>query len=311
VLFDSRAALLAGVLTALYPGAISASILVLSEAPFCPLMILQLLCWSAASRLPPGGWTYLLACVGGLAAGGATLVRPSWLLFTPFAAVVALVAFGDRRRQRSVCVVMILVLAATMMPWWIRNYRITGRFVATTLQVGASLYDGLSPTATGASEMSFVSRFHEQQRREDAAASGRLASTFEYRLDQRLRAAAIEWVRQQPHQALRLMGVKFARLWSPWPNAPHMQRWAIRLVVFLGYAPLLVLGASGLVMFGPRGWPYVLCVMPAIYFTCLHTVFVSSIRYRQPAMLAVAVLASGVLAQVVAWRRPNGANGGG
>jgi hypothetical protein len=38
-----------------------------------------------------------------------------------------------------------------------------------------------------------------------------------------------------------------------------------------------------------------LCGLPAIYFTLLHMVFVSSIRYREPAMLGLIVLAAGVL----------------
>jgi hypothetical protein len=44
-----------------------------------------------------------------------------------------------------------------------------------------------------------------------------------------------------------------------------------------------------------RGWPYILCWLPAVYFTLLHTVFVSSIRYREPAMLAMLALAAGAL----------------
>ena len=43
--------------------------------------------------------------------------------------------------------------------------------------------------------------------------------------------------------------------------------------------------------------------MPAIYFTLLHMVFVSSIRYRQPAMLALIVPAAAFL---VRWRSVEG-----
>ena len=38
-----------------------------------------------------------------------------------------------------------------------------------------------------------------------------------------------------------------------------------------------------------------LCWLPAVYLTLLHVVFVSSIRYRDPAMLAWLALAGGVI----------------
>jgi 4-amino-4-deoxy-L-arabinose transferase-like glycosyltransferase len=303
LLFDTRTAVIAGTMAALYPGAVAASVFILSEAPFCPLMLLQLLCWSAATRQTGRCRIAMLAGCGGLAAGMATLVRPSWFLFTPLAAAWALIAYNQRRRQLRICLIMLTVLAACMAGWWLRNYRVTGRFVPTTLQVGASLYDGLSPTATGASEMSFVTRFRNEQMLADAHATEPLESTFEYRLDRRMRQAAKTWAQEHPGRVVELMAVKFVRLWSPFPHAPEMQTWKIRLAVFLGYTPLLILGLWGIASFWRRGWPYALCLGPAVYVTCLHVVFVSSIRYRHPAMLALIVLSAGIAAQQVTWGR--------
>ena len=64
------------------------------------------------------------------------------------------------------------------------------------------------------------------------------------------------------------------------------------------YAPLLALGLVGVWRYTPRGWPYVLAWLPAVYFTLLHMVFVGSIRYREPAMLALIVLAAGCFGRV-------------
>ena len=54
LLFDDRAALLAAVLATFYPGAIVLGVLILSEAPFCPLMLLQLVLWVLAWNAPIG-----------------------------------------------------------------------------------------------------------------------------------------------------------------------------------------------------------------------------------------------------------------
>jgi hypothetical protein len=69
----------------------------------------------------------------------------------------------------------------------------------------------------------------------------------------------------------------------------------MRLAVCASYIPLLGLAIVGAVRFTARGWPYVLCWVPALYVTLVHMIFVSSIRYREPAMLPLAVLAAGAL----------------
>jgi 4-amino-4-deoxy-L-arabinose transferase-like glycosyltransferase len=294
LLFDRRTALVAAAVAAVYPEAIALSTFVLSEAPFCPLMVWQLVAWARAWQNRSYAW----AGLAGVLAGLATLMRPSWLLFIPFALAIGLAIGPDRRRQAMVGGVMLVALCVTMTPWWVRNYAVAGRFVPTTLQVGASLYDGLSPTANGSSDMRFVERFVAEQRAADQQAGGNLPGTFEDRLDRRMRDASINWARANPRRVAELVGIKFLRMWSPLPNAAEFRNSTLRLALALTYTPLIVLAAVGLWRFGRRDWPYVMCALPAIYFTCLHVIFVSSIRYRQPAMLVLIVLAAGVIVKL-------------
>ena len=122
------------------------------------------------------------------------------------------------------------------------------------------------------------------------------ADGFEVRLDQRLRSAAVTWASSNPGTVLRLMGRKFIRMWNVWPNADGFRSPEVRWIVCLGYVPLMVLGIAGLWRWRRVGWPVVLGVLPALYYTGLHMVFVSSIRYRQPAMLVLLVIAAAMFA---------------
>jgi hypothetical protein len=207
-----------------------------------------------------------------------------------------------------------------MLPWWVRNARLTDHFVPTTLQVGASLYDGLNPNATGGSNMEdFVQRFVASQRSRDAAtgqAGNRTDAgatvAFEWRLDRLLRDEALRWAWAHPAGVLRLAGIKLLRMWNVWPNEPRLSAsWTVRLAVLFTYTPLLIFAIIGAWRTVGRGWPYTLCWLPAVYLTMLHVVFVSSIRYREPAMLALLALAAGELARDVVGRglgRWGGAN---
>jgi 4-amino-4-deoxy-L-arabinose transferase-like glycosyltransferase len=285
LLFDRRVALSAAAIVALYPGAIALSVVVLSEAPFAPVMVLHLALWVASWRAAGAGGTALRAAIAGLAAAAAALLRPSWLLFVPFVVVVGLAA-QPRRKHLLIGLCMLAGLALGMLPWWVRNWRVTGHFVPTTLQVGASLYDGLNPRATGASDMSFVESFRQAER---SVAS---SEPLEYRLDRRLRRAAIDWAARHPLAALRLAMIKFVRLWNVWPNEPTFRSWPLRLMMLATYAPLLAAAVVGAWRTRRAGLPWALCWLPACYISLLHVVFVSSVRYREPAMLPLAVLAA-------------------
>jgi len=182
-----------------------------------------------------------------------------------------------------------------MAPWWIRNAMLTGRFVPATLQVGASLYDGLNPRATGASQMSIVDEFVSSV---SPAIEQQLAATAverEYQLDAHLRRAALGWACEHPIWAIQLGLVKLERMWNFWPNEPALGAWPVRIAVVFAYAPIALLGIIAIVRTTVRSWPYMLCWLPAVYLSVIHFVFVGSLRYRMPAMLPWMVLAAWVL----------------
>ena len=298
-LFNPQAGLVAALMATFCPGLIALSALVLSEAPFCALLPFNLWLWCAAFEAKSTRRAGVLSVATGLVTAAATLVRPSWMLFVPFAVALGLVTSRSRLRQVGIGAGVLVGLVLGMMPWWIRNWQVSGHFVPTTLQVGASLYDGLNPRATGASDMWFTDEFARKEMQDQAAGRSDLSETFEYRLDQRKRDAALQWARDNPGRVVQLAGVKFLRIWNLWPNEPAFSGWPVRLVVIVGYLPILVLALVGIFQTVGRGWPYVLCWLPATYFTLLHMVFVGSIRYRGPAMLGLTVLAAGV---VISWK---------
>ncbi|MGD9631977.1 MAG: ArnT family glycosyltransferase [Pirellulales bacterium] len=294
-IFGVQAAWLSSAIVALYPEAIAISVLPLSDGPFCLWMMLQFCAWRWATHTQSSsGWG--VAAAAGVLGGVATLTRPSWLLFSPLLTVMWTLATRFDGRQLRLSGVMLLSLAATMMPWWIYASRVAGSFVATTLWVGPSLYDGLSPTADGSSEMSFVPRFEAQLRAADAqAAAAADTAPFEARFDRMMRDEAIHWAAQHPAKLLRLAGTKLLRMWNVWPNEAQFRSGLVRLVVCISYTPIVLLAIYGAWHFRQQRPDVLMLLLPAAYFSLLHAIFIGSLRYRQGAMLTLAILAGAAL----------------
>jgi 4-amino-4-deoxy-L-arabinose transferase-like glycosyltransferase len=290
---DAPSALFAAGAAAVYPGSIVTSVAVLSEALFCPLAVAQLAVWAQSWQAGRGAQSWLLALAAGLLAGAAALVRPEWLMFPAFA--LPALAWHWRSHRLGKCATLIAGIILAMAPWWVRNYLAVGKFVPTTLQLGASLYDGLNPRATGASDMRFVAEWEACERRRDRLSQ----EPFEVRLDRSLRNAALSWAWQHPQRVAELAAAKCWRMWRPLPDVPTAgARWA-RWGFAGGYLLLLLLAVLGSWCGRRQAWLVRACWLPAAYLTLLHLVFVSSVRYREPAMLVLAVLAGFVWQ----WRR--------
>ena len=112
---------------------------------------------------------------------------------------------------------------------------------------------------------------------------------------ERFRREAVSWAKQHPGRVLQLVGIKFLRMWNVWPNTAAGTGRLSRIVFSFSYLPLMGLALWGVWRHRTGGWGICICLLPAVYFTLLHVIFVSSLRYRQPAMLPLLVLAAAVL----------------
>ena len=296
------AALAAGAIAAINPYYVGISELLLSEALFIPLALACL--WGLAKlwrepdepkSIKPAGRA-LIAIAAGAAGSAAVLTRPSFLLFLPAALICWLVirAFcHDRSLLKDAIgssLLFTIGFVIVMSPWWARNARIYGRFVATSVWLGPSLYDGLSPSATGASDM----RFREAP---DILALGEIEQ------DQELTRRAIEFARENPARALQLGVIKLGRCWSPWPNASEFQSPILAVASTVIVIPVYALLLAGIWNRRRDARALVLLAGPLVYFCAVHLVFVSSIRYRIPGEMIASALAGIGLRSILGARR--------
>ncbi|MDR3635953.1 MAG: glycosyltransferase family 39 protein [Isosphaeraceae bacterium] len=276
--------LVAAALAAIDPYYVGTAALLLSEAVFIPLIVLSLwglaVLWGPPSSSRPVA-TVAWAATVGAASGAAVLVRPSWALCVP-ALLLAWVAFSGRgHRLRAVRGALIVALAAAvvMAPWWVRNARVFGKFVPTALWMGASLYDGLNPHATGASDMEFVNEPDIWPLGEEAQ-------------DAELRRRAVAFARANPGRTAQLAGIKLLRYWSPWPNAETLRSPWVAVAWAMWTLPLYVLWAAGAWDRRRDARALVLLAGPLLYFCGLHMIFAGSMRYRIPGAVPALGLAA-------------------
>ncbi|MFM8263383.1 MAG: hypothetical protein ACKN9S_13980 [Pirellula sp.] len=302
-----RASRCSGILAATYCGAVGMSIFVLSEAVATPLIVLSMwLLWRSITILlsEQGARGYVWTIGSAIAFGGACLARPSWglwpLVVFSFLLIASKPVSWFYLRKLFFCGLVFLgVVVLVMAPWWVRNYTITGKFVPTTLQVGASLYDGWHPGASGSSDenMEFsMQAMHRIVQEESMLANPGevLESTLEWRIDRRLHKEAWEWAIGNPSDALRLGLIKFRKTWSPVPQARELSNRWVRWWEALSYLLIVVLSVLGLyrLRVDRKRWADgIWMALPCVYLAILHMVFVGSVRYRQPGVLVLCGLA--------------------
>jgi len=294
LLLDRRTGLTAAGLAAISPLLVGNSVLVLSETLFALLMTGAIGCSVVQSKwLASGQLTKRIFGVGfaaGACHAAAVLSRPTWVLAFPVVLLIQAVSGPRRLASPLSLAASITGFCVLLAPWTYRNWVVTGgRFVPTTLWAGPSLYDGLNPEATGASDMRFFDRDQLMSR------------MTEYEMDREYRRRAWVFVKQNPWRTAELAAIKLWRFWRPWPSAAEtpgvLAKWAIGLFESL----VLISAAAGIWLNRRRFSVLIVTCLPVLYFAAVHALFVGSLRYRIPGEYPLLILSAAVL--IALWDR--------
>jgi hypothetical protein len=177
-----------------------------------------------------------------------------------------------------------VVFAAVMSPWWIRNERAFGTFVATRANLGAELYESTLPSNDGFPWGPTLPMWPGDPTFKLYVQMG------EVRYSAMRKQQALDRIRENPKQFLRWAGDRFLFFWINVPHAPEnrpMQEVGRRLnYSFLSLAGLMGLGLAlrrrvpGAVL---MAWMFLLLPLP-YYFVTVQA------RFRHPLEPLITVL---------------------
>jgi len=277
--FSEPSARWSAAVVAIDPFQILSGTLLLTESLFTPLLVLMVLQWLRLTKSSQSNniWPFIAF---GMLQAVLTLIRPAWLPFL-LIPIFLILSQGiwrqDVRRSLRPLLLVLIGWCLVVSPWAVRNQQVIGRLAIGGTWGGASLFDGVHPGATGASDMSFV-------------ADDQFRNLGETEQDDLWKSLSYNEMRQDPARIARLAVTKQARFWSAWPNdsakVPFLAKLACALVVW----PIWGLMAAG--FWRNRHNSLIFLVLSPLFFTAaLHLLFVGSSRYRLAVIMPAMVLA--------------------
>jgi 4-amino-4-deoxy-L-arabinose transferase-like glycosyltransferase len=287
-------ALLAAALAAIDPLSLGFSAALLSEAPFTLLLLTAL--WLLLRAMDSGrltGWLLF-----GITWAAAVYMRASALWCAVPLLLWAIVNLRARSKiPTALCgsLLAFVILLLSLLPWQLRNYDLFHEdfFRLTTLE-GISLYEAVYPAADGSPKQDTLPLppemvpMNESQRNDEWS------------------RRAWQDIRDNPARIAELALKKIARTWSPTLNAIGFRSPALQLALLLWHIPLFLFALFSLfaakIPMKMKG----LLLIPILYFTAVHALFLGSVRYRVPLMPLVCVFAAAGLVELISrFRKPS------
>lgn len=294
-LFDRRVGALAGLLVAFDPFLIFFSSLLLTETLF--IAGVTVFYWVVAPMIESTastpdrahnrgvsyGWGRWIAA--GLTAAFCVYARESTLGLIALVSCTLLIWRRFDRRTITGAAISSAIVFAALIPWAIRNHAVVGEWCWLTTRGGISLYDGVGPRATGASDLGQIKQMPA------------VRGLSETQWNRYFLSQSFEAIRADPARVIRLAGIKLSRMWNPFPNAQGYKSGLAGAVSPVWMLPVCGLALVGLVLLpvthGRSGLRIAFfMLLPAVYLSGVHSLFVGSVRYRLGAMPMLEILAA-------------------
>jgi len=313
-LFGPVAAVCAGIMLAGYPYLVYLSALFEYPQTLFILLLagyfLLYLRFRESQRL----WTLFGAC---LCLGIGVLTMPSTLIFLPVFGLLLLTRNPLTSVQRLA--VLGVAMALTIGVWATRNYLAYGEMVLVNSASGWNFWVAnnstyaeygkagvVPPCAPGYEQTEYCRDYqalNEEIRRRELQGVERVRLEESYAWDR-----GLEYLREHPREFVVLAVMKFARLWSPVPDAVTTgaaQGGTARDVIGAAtYIPLFLFGVAGLVLGAREHWRKLLPIYAfIIVFVVPFAIFLPTTRYRLPIDFLLAIFASHALARAWAFGR--------
>jgi hypothetical protein len=283
----------AAALVAVDPLTVGFSATLLSETPFALCLLVAL--WLGVRQMEEPTWGRWVAL--GVVSGAAVLLRGSALqCIGPL--VFWIDWFAAKRHQRfrydplflAGWIIPISLTFACLAPWIVRNarhFRESPPPLRLTTLEGISLYEAVYPEADGGPRQGFITL------------TPAMVHLNEAQQNDEWSRRAWGYIKSEPGRMLLLAPVKLARTWSPWLNASEMQSPVAWWGMTLWSVPLFALAIVGIWRSG-MGWGEKgILLVPIVYFSLLHSLFLGSVRYRVPLMPLVCVFAAAGLTSLL------------
>ena len=201
-------------------------------------------------------------------------IKESSVLFVLFCFILSFLIPSIRANRKHLLTIFVSIIIC-LLPWAYRNHAEMGKWVFLTTNSGLTIYDSFNPDADGGTN---VLHFVREPEIWEA-----MTEKSELERDALFKQKTLEAIKENPSRVLTLMPKKLKHFWSPVPNADEFSNGWIRLGFAFYYVPLFLLALKGVIsrqVF--KSGVFTLLLLPILYYSCLHSIFIGSLKYRVP-----------------------------